>query len=200
MVNTLANHGYLPRNGQNVSLARLITGLKKGVNLAPDATLLVGIKALQTSTTGNPLTFHLDDLAKHGVIEHDGSLSRNDAYSGDNHSFAPETWAAVAAHFRDLDTISVETAAQARKDRLATAPKANPDFDLTTDGNRFSFIETALYLRVFSQGIDGNARTEWVRSMFEHERLPFEEGFKRSETPLTISDILALVEKIKAAT
>ena len=66
MVNALANHGYLPRDGKNVSLAVLITGAKHGINLAPDTTLLVGIKALQTSSTGNFLTFHLDDLNKHG--------------------------------------------------------------------------------------------------------------------------------------
>lgn len=70
MVNALANHGYLPRDGQNVSLARLVTGTKAGINLAADATLLVGLKALQTSSTGKFLTFHLDDLAKHGGENH----------------------------------------------------------------------------------------------------------------------------------
>ena len=66
MVNALANHGYLPRDGKDVSLATLIKGAKEGVNLAPDATLLVGLKALQTSSTGHWLSFHLDDLSKHG--------------------------------------------------------------------------------------------------------------------------------------
>ena len=75
MVNALANHGYLPRDGQNVSLARLVTGAKAGVNLAADATLLVGFKALQTSSTGKFLTFHLDDLAKHGGENHVQLLS-----------------------------------------------------------------------------------------------------------------------------
>jgi hypothetical protein len=66
MLNALANHGYLPRDGKNISLARLVMACKEGINLAPDATLLVGLKALQTSTTRNPFTFHLTDLAKHG--------------------------------------------------------------------------------------------------------------------------------------
>ena len=99
------------------------------------------------------------------MIEHDGSLSRKDAQSGDNHSFAPEIWEAVAAHFEG-EIISIETAAKARKDRLATAPKQNPDFDLTDDGKRFSLIETGLYLRVFGEGTEGNARTEWVKTLF----------------------------------
>lgn len=66
MVNTLANHGYLPRNGLNVSLADLITGFTAAVNLDPAATTLVGQKALLTSTTGNNATFNLDDLNTHG--------------------------------------------------------------------------------------------------------------------------------------
>lgn len=156
------------------------------------------------------------------VIEHDGSLSRKDIFSGDNHTFAPEIWAAVAAHFEG-ELISIETAAKARKDRLAVAATQNPEFDPTDDANRSSLIETSLYLGIFGEGTEGNARTEWVRTFFgrliasqhndylgrlqgltmrfsEHERLPFEEGYKRSDKPLTIADVLTLVDKVKAAT
>lgn len=66
MVNTLANHGYLPRDGLNITMAILVAGLLDGVNLAEPATRLVGAKALEASTTGNPETFNLDDLNRHG--------------------------------------------------------------------------------------------------------------------------------------
>jgi hypothetical protein len=66
MVNTLANHGFLPRNGLNVSMEDLIVALNASVNLAPNATELVGAKALTTSTTGDASTFNLDDLDIHG--------------------------------------------------------------------------------------------------------------------------------------
>ncbi|KAK0727805.1 Chloroperoxidase [Lasiosphaeria miniovina] len=199
MVNALANHGYLPRDGKGVSLARLITAFKDAINLAPAATLLVGFKSLQASTTRNPLTFNLDDLSKHGVIEHDGSLSRNDIHLGDNHSFAPEVWAAVAAHFADDDVISIETAARARKARLAAAPKMNPAFSITDEQLGFSSIETSLYLLVFGHGTEGDARTEWVRTLFEKERLPFDEGFKRPDKPLKVVDVLDLQKKVEEA-
>lgn len=65
MLNALANHGYLPRDGKDVSLADLVTGFKESINLAPEATFLVTVKALQASSTGNFLTLHLDDLNKH---------------------------------------------------------------------------------------------------------------------------------------
>jgi hypothetical protein len=63
MVNSLANHGYLPRDGLNISLDDLIEAFTDAVNLDPAATTLVGKKALET---GNGNTFNLDDLAKHG--------------------------------------------------------------------------------------------------------------------------------------
>jgi hypothetical protein len=66
MVNSIANHGYLPRNGLNVSLEDLIIALTDSVNLDPAATTLVGQRALLASTTGNNNTFHLDDLNTHG--------------------------------------------------------------------------------------------------------------------------------------
>jgi len=65
MLNSLANHGYLPRDGKDVSLADLVTGFKESINLAPEATFLVTVKALRASSTGNFLTLHLDDLNKH---------------------------------------------------------------------------------------------------------------------------------------
>lgn len=66
MLNTLANHGYLSHDGLNISMADLVTALNDSINLAPEATELVGAKALSTSTTGNSDTFNLDDLDEHG--------------------------------------------------------------------------------------------------------------------------------------
>jgi hypothetical protein len=70
MLNSLANHGYLPRDGSDISMDVLVAGLKAGVNLGADATKLVGATALKGSTTGNASTFHLTDLYKHGCKTH----------------------------------------------------------------------------------------------------------------------------------
>lgn len=190
MLNSLANHGYLPRNGQNISLAELVQTLSDVVNMDPEATRLVGVRALSISTTGNPDTFNLDDLNAHGgesgaivlaessspsvgidtvltsqVIEHDGSLSRNDIYFGDNHSFNRSIWSSVACFFTER-TISIQTAANARKARLQAAAAKNPDFNLDAGGTQISLIETALYLSVFGDPNEGNAVTRWVRVLF----------------------------------
>jgi len=99
------------------------------------------------------------------VIEHDGSLSRNDIALGDNHSFNRTIFNTVSAFFTK-DVISIKTAAQARRARLTAARAANPAFNFTAREDQFSQFETALYLGVFGKGTEGNAKTKWVEVMF----------------------------------
>lgn len=98
------------------------------------------------------------------VIEHDGSLSRNDIFFGNNLSFNQTIWAQTLAFFTDYK-ISVEIAAKARRARLAKAAAVNPKFNLTAGDERSSEIETALYLVVFGNGT-GPANTQWVDILF----------------------------------
>ncbi|KAL2071271.1 hypothetical protein VTL71DRAFT_12506 [Oculimacula yallundae] len=199
MVNTLANHGFLPHNGLNISLADLLVAFEKGVNLAPAATTLVGKKGLLASTTGNNNTFNIDDLNKHGVIEHDGSLSRGDDAQGDNHSFNAKIWAATTATFKNK-TISLPAAIDARKTRLAAAKAANPKFKMSADDVQFSAIETALYMTVMEDPqAKTQARKEWVDILFMKERLPIAEGWKKSATQLTAPGLLKLAGEIGKA-
>ncbi|KAF2132109.1 Cloroperoxidase [Dothidotthia symphoricarpi CBS 119687] len=201
MVNTLANHGYLPRNGVNVSMADLIVGLGDGVHLAEAATRLVGAKALTASTTGNSSTFNLDDINKHGIIEHDGSLSRADIFTGDNYHFKPAIWAHTSSYFNE-STIPISTAATARKARLAAAQAVNPEWNFTATDAQNSMIETALYLSVMANGTTGAAITgvkKWVNVLFREERLPIKEGWTRPESEITVAGLLQLVGLIAAA-
>ena len=100
------------------------------------------------------------------VIEHDGSLSRNDIYFGDNYSFNSSIWDSVVASFTNT-TISLSTAKSARATRLATAAAVNPDFNMTASDVQFSGIETALYMTVFADPeVTSKARTEWVGVLF----------------------------------
>ncbi|KAK2469416.1 hypothetical protein H9L39_19133 [Fusarium oxysporum f. sp. albedinis] len=74
-----------------------------------------------------------------------------------------------------------------------------PEFSLPADLAHFNFIETALYLSVFGDFKDGNAKTEWVKTLFQEERVPFEEGFKRSDDVINAAGILGLVAKLAVA-
>jgi hypothetical protein len=171
MLNALANHGFLPRDGLNIDQDQVVVAFNKSINFIADS--LVGIvqTALTTSTTGNSSTFNLADTAEHDVIEHDGSLSRNDIYFGDNLDFDPEIWATTVAYFTD-EVVSIEVAATARANRVTAAKVANPEFNLTDPLLQNSYFETSLYLVSLGDKVEGNAPTEWVKVLFGERGFP----------------------------
>ncbi|KAL8676890.1 MAG: hypothetical protein Q9224_007243, partial [Gallowayella concinna] len=195
-INSLANHGYLPRHGQNITLVEFIKGFKDGFNFDRAFTAFsVGLYQPFTST-GSISTLNLNDLDHHDLAgEHDGSLSRNDLYFGDNHSFNKSIWDTVAAHFKN-DTISIPTAARARKERFAAAAAINPNFTASETG---SMGETALYLTAM-RGQNVETKTDFVEVFFREERIPFNEGWRRSNHTTTLGDLGELGMKIAAAT
>ena len=75
MLNTLANHGFLPRDGKRISLENLTNAIDH-INFAPDiAEDLFGF-ILSTIPTGERSgAFSLKDLGRHNILEHDASIS-----------------------------------------------------------------------------------------------------------------------------
>lgn len=158
------------------------------------------------------------------VLEHDASLSRNDFYFGDDHTFNRAIWRRTAAHFTS-STISFATAAAARSDRIAAAAAVNPQFNMTASEHTNSYFESALYMAVFGNLTTGNAVTEWVEILFSkfayqpayliiyirniatrthslvaQERLPYLEGWRKSKEEITFDNLLYLVNQLTAAT
>ncbi|KAL8377356.1 hypothetical protein RB595_008168 [Gaeumannomyces hyphopodioides] len=197
MLNALANHGFLPRDGRNISMAQFITGLQDGVNLDESATRLVATIGMEASTTGNPNTVHLADLNKHGVIEHDGSLSRADTVTGDNHSFNKDIFAFTVSQW-PADKITIEHSAKSRNARLADAKAKNPTFALSARAVQGSLLENALIQVVFGEGVNGNADKKMVTTFFEKEQLPYELGYKRPDKSITLGDCQNVIGKILA--
>ncbi|KAF1970682.1 Cloroperoxidase, partial [Bimuria novae-zelandiae CBS 107.79] len=81
LLNSLANHGFLPHNGKHISVPALVNALDDALNLNDPGKAFFQAqeeKALTISTNKDYSTFNLLDLMAHNVIEHDGSLSRAD--------------------------------------------------------------------------------------------------------------------------
>ncbi|KAI0744560.1 hypothetical protein C8Q76DRAFT_4837 [Earliella scabrosa] len=83
-LNALANHGYLPRDGRNITQAQLVSTLRDVYNIScPFGTILAvgGLALCGRKKPGLTLARELDlhDLARHNAIEHDGSLVHADA-------------------------------------------------------------------------------------------------------------------------
>ncbi|KAI4108926.1 MAG: hypothetical protein LQ339_002044 [Xanthoria mediterranea] len=185
------------------SLATFITGFREGYNF--DAIFTTdAVNVYQPfTTTGYNHTLNLNDLDHHSTNmtvlapvpgEHDGSLSRNDLYFGDNHSFNQTIWNTVAAHFHH-DTISILVAARARQDRVTAAEAINPQFAASDIS---SFGESALYLKAM-RGQNNATKTKYVQIFFREERIPFNEGYKRSNVSIGNEDIGQIAFELAAA-
>jgi hypothetical protein len=172
----MANHGWLPRSGRDIDLASLQHAVVGAFNYAPhafDGAFQAAID-FNLSTTGNPSTIHLADLAKHDAIEFDGSLSRNDYALGDNLHFDPAIWHTVAQYLGLYRTgpskadkyVTVETAARARAQRVRDAMRANPHFNASTNEMFGSPGTTALYLTTLWDDKADAAPKAWIRAFF----------------------------------
>ncbi|KAI4518822.1 Cloroperoxidase [Schizophyllum commune Loenen D] len=78
-LNTMANHGYLPRNGDDVSLLDLICALQECYGLTWPLAAFLAIGGYVLLRWWPWRVFRLEEIGKHGAVEHDASLVHEDA-------------------------------------------------------------------------------------------------------------------------
>ncbi|KAF9067699.1 Peroxidase, family 2-domain-containing protein [Rhodocollybia butyracea] len=198
-LNTLANHGFLPRNGSNITIPIVLNAVQDGFNFQPTDLLRTGAK-LGLLTTDNPDSFTLQELALHGTIEHDASLSRNDYALGDNIHFNATVFATLNNSNPGVDYYNITSASQVLVQRLAEDSIANPNITNTVKEFTIRTIESALYLGVIGNITTGVVPKKFVQIFFEQERLPLEEGWHRSDVPIDDDNFGPLIGEIGEAT
>lgn len=170
MLNALANHNYLPHNGQNITQNDTTSALDTGLNIPTEFGTLLHAAAVRTSPDGNVTNqFSLDDLGRHNILEHDASLSRQDVFFGNNLVFDPTVFSETRGHWQD--TIDVPQAAAARLSRIQTSNTTNPTFGFTKIGQQFSVGESAAYLIVLGNKTTRTANRTVVEYLFGKEFL-----------------------------
>ncbi|KAJ4295001.1 hypothetical protein N0V90_007009 [Kalmusia sp. IMI 367209] len=205
LLNTLANHHFLPHSGKDINVPVLVDALHDALNLNDSGRAFFqvqGEKALTISTNTDSTTFNLLDLKAHNVIEHDGSLSRADGAvnDGDSWTFNQSIFDETKRYWPN-GTISVRDGANALFQRQRSAAKINPNFELPYEQLINAVGQTAMYLGVFGTYAAGNATREWVEYFFENERFPYELGWQRKPDNESISKegIEALGNKVAAS-
>ncbi|KAF8890451.1 Chloroperoxidase [Infundibulicybe gibba] len=178
-LNTLANHGYIARDGKNLGVMELIKGLKACYNLSTFlATFLVigGFVLLKRMKRVS-----LEEIGKHGAIEHDASLVHRDTPQGEPIApidIQPEL---VNELISDADTgidhgekgtgkilMNAADVARARVRREKDSPPLDAVHAEIARG------EMGIILGVWETR-DGNnvgIPVEWMRDWIGHERMP----------------------------
>jgi len=138
------------------------------INLSTEVTIGLFTAALRTSSDPASGAFTLQDLKKHNIIEHDGSLSRADAGTeGDNdQKFNPAVFKEFKSFFGSATQIPLPLAAAARWGRIKNAQKTNPKFVYGPSQRFNSYAETAVYLQLLQNPTTGAVPLNFLDILF----------------------------------
>ncbi|KAF1332820.1 Aromatic peroxygenase, partial [Globisporangium splendens] len=187
-LNTLANHGYIPRNGQNVTRADLKAGLMNVYNIG------VGVADLLVNQV--PETLSLDYLGTHNLIEHDASLVHYDAYLGkDPSAVDPVLLADFLGRANSNGFLTLSDVAAVRKQRAVTCRAVNPDCDLGLKPQTLAFLESGVLLRALGGFNNESISRSFAQSFLEQERIPSD--YKKPATDVSLVKLLDTTAKLK---
>ncbi|OWZ19335.1 Chloroperoxidase [Phytophthora megakarya] len=189
-LNTLANHGYLPRNGQNITKAVLGPAVMSVYNLGEDATA--------TLLALVPDTFTLDYLSTHNMIEHDASLIHNDEYFGGDPAQVNLTLAEqLLERGQSSGTLGVTELGAARKARLADSLAINPNITFGSTQQTLSFLEASILVLGFGSKNNETVDVDTARSFLVDEKIP--DGWERASSAISATEARTTAAKIAAA-
>lgn len=200
-LNTLANHKFLPHNGKGMTIPILLEGLSKGLGMGDDFTTAIGEVGIATSPHPELGSFDLNDLDQHDFsIEHDASLSRQDAYFGNDYSFYQPNFDMVLSYYQGMSHTNISQASKAKYSRVMDSLKRNPQVIYGPREFILSYGETALYLSTMADGdsLSGSAPLTYVKSLFENETLPYNLGWRPSSVPITFATLGELVFRLNS--
>ncbi|KAJ3059782.1 hypothetical protein HDU98_004185 [Podochytrium sp. JEL0797] len=192
--NTLANHGYLPRDGRNITSEMLVSAVKHVFNI--DATMVAnqvfplfndpkntnGVRTPEQVLPNGVPFINLDDLSRPHKMEHDVSLSRQDFEFGDNHSVSPALVDALIASSTDGVSVTADDLSMFRLTRYRDSKKKNKSLLFGPTQIVTAHVESALFLNVL--GRNDKLHIEFIRSFFLHERIP--ENWVKAKQPVNL--------------
>ncbi|KAM7220425.1 Chloroperoxidase [Rhypophila decipiens] len=188
MLNTLANHGFLPHDGKDITKEIASDALFDALHINKTLGAFLFDFGVTTNPKPNATSFSLNDLGNHNVLEHDASLSRSDAYYGSTIAFNQSIFDETKSHWT-AETVDLRMSANARTARIKTSKATNPEYSMSNLGDSFSLGESAAYVVVIGDKKTATVSRSWLEFFFEHEQLPLHLGWKRAETSFEREDL-----------
>ncbi|KIJ40035.1 hypothetical protein M422DRAFT_174222 [Sphaerobolus stellatus SS14] len=214
-LNTLASHGYLPRNG----IARpdqIVTAVMEGLNLGNDFAKFLAYQAflmngnpftnlmsigMKTPETGEdpPLPAQVGGLSQHGTFEGDTSMTRLDAFFGDQAAFNEDLFQgfiATSAEYGFNGTYDINAAAELRYQRLQDSILTNPELVFNSPRIISAYSEAVFPTIFFVDGRLNNRQLtmDAARHFFDFQMMPAD--FHRQPAPVNFTMVDPLTKAI----
>jgi len=119
-LNSLANGNHIPRSGI-ASRAQLVSAMVQRLGLATalaDRLATAALEKFGRPGDGGEQVLHLQDLCEHGKLEHDASLTRQDAHIADNAKVDQGLVAQLLALSKNGQTLTLDDLATAHQVRM----------------------------------------------------------------------------------
>ncbi|KAH6910872.1 hypothetical protein BKA70DRAFT_1268815 [Coprinopsis sp. MPI-PUGE-AT-0042] len=143
-LNTLANHGWLPRDGV-ATPGQIITAVQDALVERPP-----------TTGPDPPAPAIVGGLNNHGTFEGDASMTRADAFFGDNHSFNPALFfEQLVQNFSMIygnGFFNRTVAAELRYHRIQESISNNPPFEMLGFRHSTAYAEASFPATFFVDG------------------------------------------------
>jgi len=185
-LNTLANHGYLPRNGQNITRDILASAIEEVYNIGSGVAAILVAQVPETTT--------LDYLSTHNNIEHDASLAHADAYYGGDPmnvstALAEDLFSRAGSDGLLTDSI----VAQVRQDRGNTCNADNPECAYGVKAQTLAFLEASVLIMALGSG--DSISVDHARSFIVDEKIP--DDWTKVSDVVGVAPLLARAAKLK---
>jgi peroxiredoxin len=204
-LNSLANHGLIPRDGRNITPDDLKDALQHiGVGFdirhtlvkrafkVHDETSHVGLRNPgQVNQAGIPV-LDLDQTGRPHALEHDVSLSREDRALGDCIKPDPDLVDGLIQYPGNKESLTISDLGRFRKRRHAEQKAKNSELSFDSTKHKVACGEAAIFQSVFGKGVFYNLPTKYLKAMFQEERLPYKEGWRPRWIPVMFPELLVL--------
>jgi hypothetical protein len=206
-LNTLASHGWLDRSGITTP-SKIVEAVQNGFNMGNDLAILVTYAGMLVD--GNQLTNLISIGAKspatgvdppppaivgglntHGVFEGDASMTRGDAFFGDDHSFNETLFQEFISFSNGFGAgkFNKTVAAELRFQRIKDSIMTNPNFTFVLPRFATAYAEVAFPFSFFVDGRvqDGQLNLTDARGFFENNQMPA--GFFRRKGAYGLNEV-----------
>ncbi|EKM77181.1 hypothetical protein AGABI1DRAFT_122208 [Agaricus bisporus var. burnettii JB137-S8] len=192
-LNTLASHGYLPHNGI-ATPAQIINAVQEGFNMENSVARLVVYAAHLVDDVTGPspqAPANAAGLNTHALFEGDASMTRADAFFGDNHSFNETLFDEFTAFSNRFGAgkYNLTVAAEYRFHRIQESIATNPNFSFVSSRFFTAYAESVFPINFFIDGRQGDGQLDLdvARGFFQNMHMP--DGFHRASKPMGIEGL-----------
>ncbi|PFH62400.1 hypothetical protein XA68_13839 [Ophiocordyceps unilateralis] len=198
-MNSLANHGFLPFDGQNINLTSLVVGSYQGLGLSPETGCIIVLSGLARAQASVDQSFPLEVIGSPAwAIEHDASWSRLDTAEAkakglNNRDFNDQIWDLALREMEACDKkegqVSINCLGKSKADIIKRARKLPYAFNYSPTAAAIGAVEAARTYLTLGNGKEG-LELDYVKPFFEDERLPWNEGWRPTPFVGRVSDVL----------